>query len=670
MSHMTEHIGRVVGGRYRLLAPLGSGASAEVYLGDDVRLRRRVAVKVLHTALADDEAFLRRFRAEAQAAAALSHPNIVSVYDWNGDEPPPYIVSEYLGAGSLRSMLDAGHRLSPSQALVIGLQTAQALDHAHRQGFVHRDIKPANLLFGTDGRLRIADFGLARAVAEAGWTEPTGAVLGTARYASPEQVRGEALDGRSDVYSLALLLIETVTGTVPFSSDTTIGTLMGRLDKPLEVPEELGALAPVIARAGDPDASRRPDAATLVNDFMDAATELPRPADLPFVGPNEAIRRSTEDPQDRTMLGVTAMPRPPVNGAPAPPGSPAMGPGTARHMAVTTRMPPPPGAPGASPPPGGAVPPMRSGELHPVPRFRWRPDFRAPALPVIAVAIAVLAGVVGAWGFFQLKVPTHEVPQSLIGAQINDVYAQVSDYGWKIKKKEVYRDGTVPGEVVETNPAPGSSLREGGRLTVTVSLGQTLVPVPADEQLAGMSQPEAQALLGTTGLELVAEFVPTASEDVDEGQVIGLDPATPDMVSKGSTVKVLVSSGPPGIVVPDMKGWDQDDAEDKIDSLGLDAEVKREPSTDVDEGKVVRTEPAAGTEAERDGTVTLVISSGDSLEVPDVTDMSVDEAREELESVGLKVGRVRGSRDGVVWTTDPSAGSEVDPGTSVDLWMF
>src|SRR5919106_147484 len=241
MTRMTEHIGRVLGGRYRLLSAVGSGASARVYLADDVRLRRRVAVKLLHPALADDELFLRRFRAEARAAAALSHPHILAVYDWSGDEDSPYLVTEYLGGGSLRSLLDAGHRLSPSQALVVGLETARALDHAHRQGFVHRDIKPANLLFGDDARLRVADFGLARAIAEAGWTEPTGAVLGTARYASPEQARGESVEGRSDLYSLALVLIEAVTGAVPFSADTTIATLLARpAPLPLAPPQVVG----------------------------------------------------------------------------------------------------------------------------------------------------------------------------------------------------------------------------------------------------------------------------------------------------------------------------------------------------------------------------------------------------------------------------------------------
>ena len=162
--------------------------------------------------LAEDEAFLRRFRAEAQAAAALNHPNVMAVFDWGHDDVP-FLVTEYLGGGSLRTMLDQGRLLSPAQALMVGLEASRGLDYAHRRGFVHRDIKPANLLFDEEARLRIADFGLARALAEAAWTEPQGAVLGTARYASPEQARGETLDGRSDVYSLALVLIEAVTGS-------------------------------------------------------------------------------------------------------------------------------------------------------------------------------------------------------------------------------------------------------------------------------------------------------------------------------------------------------------------------------------------------------------------------------------------------------------------------
>ncbi len=307
VSRLAERVGLVLGGRYRLLAPIGTGASASVYLADDTVLRRRVAVKILHAALADDEAFLRRFRAEAQAAAALNHPHVMAVYDWGQDagadrvggagapvawadaiaDPAggiPYLVTEYLGGGSLRGMLDQGSRLSPAQALLVGLETARGLEYAHRRGFVHRDIKPANLLFDEDARLRIADFGLARALAEAAWTEPMGAVLGTARYASPEQARGESLDFKSDVYSLALVIVEAVSGQVPFATDTTIGTLMARVNQPLPVPDELGALGDPLRWAGHPDPRRRPDAAEFGAALMAAASGFDRPAPLPLAG--------------------------------------------------------------------------------------------------------------------------------------------------------------------------------------------------------------------------------------------------------------------------------------------------------------------------------------------------------------------------------------------------
>ena len=198
-SRGPDHIGRVLGGRYRLVALIGIGASGEVYLADDTQLRRQVAVKVLHRHLSDDEVFLRRFRAEAQVAAGLTHQHILSVFDWGEDEVP-YIVTEYLSGGSLRSMLDAKGTITPSQALLIGLEASRGLDFAHRRGVVQRDIKPANILFDSDGHVRIADFGLAKALAEASATEPSGQVLGTVRYASPEQAMGKRVEPASDVY--------------------------------------------------------------------------------------------------------------------------------------------------------------------------------------------------------------------------------------------------------------------------------------------------------------------------------------------------------------------------------------------------------------------------------------------------------------------------------------
>ncbi|HTC82419.1 MAG TPA: serine/threonine-protein kinase, partial [Acidimicrobiia bacterium] len=283
-SGVADLAGRVLAGRYRLVAPIGTGASGRVYAAWDVKLQRKVAVKVLHAALADDAGFLRRFGAEAQLAASLHHPNIVAVYDW-GEDDTPFMVLELLEGGSLRSVLDRGDRLSPAQAAAVGRQIAAGLDYAHARGLVHRDVKPANLLFDEHGTARVADFGLARALAEANWTEPAGAVLGTARYAAPEQVRGLS-DARSDVYSLALVLVEAVTGGVPFAADTSLATLLARVERHLEAPPELSALGPVLERAGRSDpATRFPDARAFAAALAEAAASLPAPDPIPLPGP-------------------------------------------------------------------------------------------------------------------------------------------------------------------------------------------------------------------------------------------------------------------------------------------------------------------------------------------------------------------------------------------------
>src|SRR6202050_1679110 len=261
MPLISDSIGRVLGKRYRLLSALGTGASAHVFLAEDVSLQRHVAVKVLQPGLATDEAFLKRFRAEARSVASLNHPHVLRVFDWGEDTDGPYLVLEYLGGGSLRDLLARAHHLSHSQAASLGTQVAQGRAYAHARGLVHRDIKPANLLFDEEGRVRVADFGVARALAEAAWTEPAGAMVGTARYISPEAAEGKPVDGRADVYSLALVLYEAVTGTVPFVTDTTMGTLAARIGQPLPHDPALGPLDDVLARAAAPEVGARLDAA-------------------------------------------------------------------------------------------------------------------------------------------------------------------------------------------------------------------------------------------------------------------------------------------------------------------------------------------------------------------------------------------------------------------------
>jgi serine/threonine-protein kinase len=309
MSSVVEQVGRVIGGRYRLLAVVGAGASAQVFAADDTRLSRRVAVKLLHPALAGDATFLRKFQAEARLAASLNHRNVLHVYDWGDEDGVPYLVLEYLGGGSLRSLLDSGYLLTPQQAAAVGAEAANGLAYAHRRGLVHRDIKPANLLFDDDGRLLVADFGLARALAEAAITEPLGAVMGTARYASPEQVEGRPVDDRTDVYSLALTLYESVTGRVPFVADTTVSTLMARVGAVLPPARELGPLAPVLAQAAISEPLARLDAGALAYELELLALELDSPGPLPLVRAYVALptfsRGLDRDPTERFSVATT-----------------------------------------------------------------------------------------------------------------------------------------------------------------------------------------------------------------------------------------------------------------------------------------------------------------------------------------------------------------------------
>jgi eukaryotic-like serine/threonine-protein kinase len=697
MTRMTDQIGRVLGGRYRLLSAVGSGASAHVYLADDVRLRRRVAVKVLHPALADDGLFLRRFQAEARAAAALSHPHIVAVFDWSGDDDSPYLVTEFLGGGSVRSMLDAGHRLTTAQALVVGLEAARALDHAHRQGFVHRDIKPANLLFGKDGRLRVADFGLARAIAEAGWTEPTGAMLGTARYASPEQARGESVNGASDIYSLALVLIEAVTGTVPFSADTTIGTLMARLEQPLDVPEVMGPLSGILTQAGGLDAGRRPDAAAFGAGLIEAAEQLARPSPLPLAPPGiDGV--GVPDRRDRTLVRSEmyapgsgagwgeaasalvvassmavggAVVGAPAGGAAAAPAGTAAGQGSglspltggsgpaAVDATSRTVLPPPP-----SGPPSPAGPPHTPPAGTPALSANDR-SARRLMLGALVVAVAVAIGVVGSWVYIRSQVPSHTVPAELVGAQLEEVPDLVGGNGWDIVTRRDYYDGTDEGEIVRTVPEPDTSLREGETLTLHVSLGPPLVPVPQD--LVGLSQEDAEDQLATAGLQADVQRQP--SDEVDAGIVIGLGEGVADQAPRGSSVPLIVSSGPDEPEIPDLEGENYRDAVAELEALGLDVELDfRQARGGRDEGEVIRTEPDEGEEVDRGSTVVVVVAGG-QVTVPDVAGATLEEARTALEAADLSVGMVFGPGDGRVQATVPLVDTEVDPGAAIDLVM-
>jgi serine/threonine-protein kinase len=632
MSQLSDQIGRVVGGRYRLIAPLGLGSSAQVFLADDVTLQRKVAVKMLQPALASDQHFLERFRAEAQTVASVNHPNVVVVHD-SGVDDVPYLVTEYLSGGSLRGLLAAGHRLTPSQALVVGLDACRGLAHAHGRGLVHRDLKPANLCFGDDGRLRIADFGLARALAETGITDHGGThLVGTMRYAAPEQARGERTGPKADVYALGLVLIEAVTGRVPFAGGDPIAALQARTLSDLEVPDALGPLRPAIERAGRLDPDERADAEELGIALLAASERLTAPAPLPLVGALAEAGGAGETDDERTQIAP----------APAAEAEPEGRKGrrarkAAKAEATVTAEPAP----------------------SPARRRRW------PVVLAVLLAMAMTAG--GLFLAQELRTPTAEVPQ-LAGRQLDDAELLAEQNGWIVDAKKTRRDDTEPGEIVSTAPPPGDRLAEGGTLVVLVSEGNTLTDRPAD--LVGRPLEEVALELEGAGLaHEVAEE--THHEEVPAGHVIGTAGDVDATLPKGSIVPLVVSLGPAPRTVPSLAGGAGfGAAEEALAAVQLAVARRDVFSETVPRGQVISLQPAPGTQVERGSEVVVQVSKGpDLVAVPDLGGMTLDQAEAALLAADLKLGQDCCASNGRVVGSDPGAGAQVRRGTAVNIFL-
>ncbi len=599
-------IGRVLGGRYRLVTPIGAGASARVYLADDITLRRRVAVKVLHPGLADDPTFLRRFQAEAQSAASLNSPYVLGVYDWGHDDVA-YLVTEYLGGGSLRSLLDAGHRLSPSQALLLGLEGARGLDYAHDRGLVHRDIKPGNLLFGDDGRLRIADFGLARAIAEAGWTDEAGSLVGTARYAAPEQARGERVGPASDIFALALSINESVSGSVPFTNDSVVATLMARTEQPFEPDPDLGPLVSLLRTAGALDPADRPAAGELAEAFLAAASNLPPPAPLPLAG---------------VGVDVDAVLEPTEHG--------------------TSHVSPSPLARGAV------------EETAPARRWPW-------ALLLAAIITLVAATATSAW---RSETEPLAVVPDVEGLDRLTAVAELATYGWELDIVDVREANTELDEVVRVDPPPGRALADGETVRLFVSLGEPLVVVP---ESIGLSITDAADRLTAAGFT-VGEISEAADETVASGLVLALvTPGGAVELEPGTVVDLVVSTGPQDRTVPDMvASGDAADAIVQLAALRLTATEVREFDETIPAGEIIRYEPPPGTIVPVGTDVVIVVSDGPRPRpVPDVIGLDVADATEILEADGFVVVGVLGSPSLPVLATDPAAGEVRSKGTEI-----
>ena len=647
-ARAADRIGQVLGGRYRLLAPIGTGASATVYLADDVVLRRRVAVKVLHDALAGDASFLKRFQAEARSAAALNHPHIMAVHDW-GQGEVPYLVTELLDGGSLRAMLDQGSFLDLAQARHVGIETARALDYAHRRGFVHRDIKPANLLFDDEGTVRIADFGLARALAEAAWTEPAGAVLGTARYASPEQAQGSVLDGRSDVYSLGLVIIESVTGRLPFTADTTLGTLMARVDRQVPVPPELGPLAPALSAAGVPNPADRPDAAEFAT-MLTAAGDLGPVAPLRLAG-TVALQPDQLDPREPTTI---YMPEQVVLGS--PPAS-AGGPMFVDPTVVSDPF-------FESQPATRVVHRSESEAVATTARSGVGAKRRIPRRSLLAVLVALLV-IGGGAAFFLLRTPTHTL-SDYTTLSVSDARVALESKGFNVAEVGTYSESVAVDTVISQDPPAGTSLAEGSTVTLTVSQGPPPVPVPTD--LAGKTIDQASAALTAAGFKL-GVVTDAFDETVPKGSVLSVAAGVTAQMPKGSAIGLIASAGPKPRTVPDLAGKTVVDATAQLDSLGLKVNRSDEYSDTVAENLVISTTPAAGQSVNKGSAVAVVVSKGKKpVTIPaSIVGKSVADASAILTNAGLTVSGVTGNPTRTVTGATPAVGTQVKSGSAVSL---
>jgi len=680
---------KIFNNRYRIDGTLGHGGMANVYVGTDTLLRRRVAIKVLREQYASDDDFVKRFSYEAQSAAKLSHPNIVNVYDFGREDHSYYIVMELVDGATLGDLMRQESVLPEPVALDYAIQIASGLAYAHRQGLLHRDVKPANILVTKDDVVKLSDFGIARAVSEhtLGVTQP-GMVMGSVAYISPEQAQGHDIDERSDLYSVGVVLYQMLTGALPFTGDNAVAVALKHVsaDAPAIDPKTTGvspAVASIVARLLRKDPRER----------FASATELA-----------SALREARERPN------VTQ-------------------PDGAFGDAPTTRI------PVVTPPPRRSVAPDRPEQRHVVetvdadyvePR-RDRRWVLFPLLLAVAIVIGYFALKNSPLGAEQVVVPkvqgqlastaqkrlmelglvskvTNEdnadVPQDRVirqdppaGANVrkNDVVTlvvsgglprvsvpDIKDYnvgdaeralaGAKLKYKvvEAY-SGTVPEkQLIDVNPPPGTSLRQNSTVTLTVSKGMKPIFVP---DLVGMTTTAARKTLAKLGLSLnVAQQ--TESDTIPKDVIASQDPQPSASAAPNSTVSVIVSTGPSTISVPNVVGSDVSAAAEALRAVGFVPAVSYTVDAANPTGKISLQRPEAGAQANKGAPVTIYLSVSGSI--PDVAGRTLAEAKRMLIESGYQIGNIAYTKDsslqdGLVVRTEPEANSTLKPGESVNL---
>jgi beta-lactam-binding protein with PASTA domain/tRNA A-37 threonylcarbamoyl transferase component Bud32 len=622
-------------GRYRILRKLGSGGMANVYLAEDEELGRRVAIKILNDRYANDELFIERFRREAKSAAALSHPNIVSIYDRGQAEGTYYIAMEVIEGRSLKELILTRGPLPLGQAIAYTLEMLEALRFAHRHGIIHRDVKPHNILVGE--RLKVTDFGIARAGASQ-MTE-AGSIMGTAQYLSPEQARGAPVTASSDLYSVGIVLYEMLTGKVPFSGDSAIEIAMKHLNelpKPPskirpEVPEELDH---VVLRA----LSKAPE------DRYQSAEEFAD--DLHRVDAGLPLAPETSE----AATALLAAPGATIGGT------------TQVLPTDATRIAQRPQAP-------GRPPPYRPGYMYEEPppkRRRW-----APWLLVLLLLAA--AGIAG-WYVFtkiqdQLAAAQPVSVPNVVGIRELKAKAKIEEAGLEPKIERSASAEFDKGIVMDQKPDAGTRIQKGDQVTIVVSTGVAQAVVP---DVVGMDYADAVDALDQVNLDARKRTVFSTKPD---GRVVGQDPPAGEVVDEGTPVVLRVSKGEETATVPDVLDQTESSARAELEAAGFTVASVQAPSDTTPEGLVSAQSPDPGIEARMDSTVTITVSTGPSTTtVPNVLGEEKEQARDELKNAGFKV-KVETvpvtdpAQDNVVQDQDPDGGSEAESGSTVTIFV-
>ncbi len=589
--------GRLIAGRYRLERRLGGGGMAEVYLATDTTLERLVAVKVLRERFADDAQFVARFHREARAAAALNHPNVVAIHDRGGAAGSSFIVMEYVAGETVKELVQRTGPLTPAAARDIECELLAALQAAHERGIVHRDVTAQNLLLGPDGRVKVTDFGIAHFGSSA--LTSTGIVMGTSRYLSPEQARGEPTDERSDVYSAGVVLFEMLTGRLPFEGDNDLAIALRHASEPAPAPSDVAAGVPpaldaIVGRALCKDPAER---FATAREFADALRAVELGPDDRGVGLGAAAVAIAG--AGAAAVGVASAVAPPaVAAASAPAGvagaaSPIVAAGTAATQVAAV--------PAARAPASGeaaAVTRVGPSAPHAASPAQRRRRFWV-ALAVIVLAVALLGGWLGyrAWAGRALAVP------AVVGLSRDQAVDALRHEGFVVHTAGGYSDSYARGFVMTQRPGSGATLRKGGTVHLVVSRG---LLHPAVASVLGMTSGQAATALRGQG------FVPHRlwrhSSSVPSGQIVHQSPAPTTRLLRGSAVRYWVSLGPLEVRVPNVVGASQGSATDTLHAAGFTVAVKDTLGLGTFPGNVTKMAPTAGSRVARGGQITIWVA--------------------------------------------------------------